>query len=466
MSYYWSGNTIQSGSTNAEDVKRWQTYLKQNGYYTGAIDGSFGPQTKAGTEAYQKAYGLTVDGIAGPKTLGQAGFKNYNTPLSAPTFTPHDTTSWNDTEAGKTALDAKDKAASALTGYGNPDWGRQEEWKAWIDKQVGRDPFSYDFNADALYHQYKDMYMKQGQMAMQDTMGQAAAMTGGYGNSYAASVGNQAYQQSLQQLNGVIPELYQLALSKYNMEGQQISDALAALGADREAYMQDWQSGYDRLVDAYNIASDNYTTGGNMHYTDLGNRNAAIDRENDNAWQVADWEDRQRRDALERAEASESGGYKVATDPNGKKYIADANGNPVETEKKIPDSVYTRAASFTSNTALADYLDVLEASDAIDVAQADALYAQYADYNEKYTQNDDGSPTISYRDMVGSTSGWEVDNDGGTNWLWGVDNNAIVIAPNGEKVRLDNLVDTLVAEGMSKSEAKTAVKKLQKNLGI
>ena len=113
---------------------------------------------------------------------------------------------------------------------------RKEEHRNWVDYGYGenspfqsvadqiknRQPFSYDFNADALYNQYKNSYMQQGKMAMQDTMGQASAMTGGYGNSYAATVGNQAYQSSMQNLNNVIPELYQLAYNKYAQEGQDL----------------------------------------------------------------------------------------------------------------------------------------------------------------------------------------------------------------------------------------------------
>lgn len=79
-------------------------------------------------------------------------------------------------------------------------------------------PFSYDLQKDMLYQQYKNQYQNLGQMAMQDTIGQAAAMTGGYGNSYAATAGNQAYQSYLQQLNDKVPELYNAALSKYNSD--------------------------------------------------------------------------------------------------------------------------------------------------------------------------------------------------------------------------------------------------------
>ena len=101
---------------------------------------------------------------------------------------------------------------------------------------MNREKFSYDLNGDALYQQYKDKYIQQGKMAMMDTMGQAQAMTGGYGNSYAQSVGQQAYQSSLQNLNDIVPELYQLALNQYNQEGQELYNQAALLGQqeDRE----------------------------------------------------------------------------------------------------------------------------------------------------------------------------------------------------------------------------------------
>lgn len=111
-----------------------------------------------------------------------------------------------------------------LSQYNNlkaPDpfaFSKQQNWDNNTYKLENMKDFSYDVNGDALYQQYKDQYTNQGKMAMMDTMGQAAAMTGGYGNSYAQSVGQQAYQGYLQQLTDKIPELYQLALSKYNSD--------------------------------------------------------------------------------------------------------------------------------------------------------------------------------------------------------------------------------------------------------
>ena len=95
---------------------------------------------------------------------------------------------------------------------------------------MGYKPFQYDLTGDLLYRQMADQYTQLGQQAMRDTMGQAAALTGGYGNSYAQQVGNQANQQYLTALNEQIPELYDRA---YNT----------------------WAGEYDRLLQQYQLAA-------------------------------------------------------------------------------------------------------------------------------------------------------------------------------------------------------------------
>ena len=116
---------------------------------------------------------------------------------------------------------------------------------ALINEMANR-KFSYDINEDAMYDQYKHSYMEQGKQAMQDTMGQAAALTGGYGNSYASSAGNQAYQAYLGKLNDVIPELYQMALDRYNTEGTDKQN-LYSMMANQDA--QDYAKYRDTVAD-------------------------------------------------------------------------------------------------------------------------------------------------------------------------------------------------------------------------
>lgn len=129
---------------------------------------------------------------------------------------------------------------------------------ATLDKIVNRQPFSYDFNADPLYQNYKDQYTKLGNEAAMNAAANASALTGGYGNSYAVTAGAQANQQYLTQLNQVIPELYNAAMNKYQMEGDQLNNVYGVLGsAEDRNYGQyrdkvsDWQTDRNYYQGAY-----------------------------------------------------------------------------------------------------------------------------------------------------------------------------------------------------------------------
>lgn len=58
---------LRTGS-KGQEVKDLQSRLAGLGYYTGEIDGEFGPGTKEAVTAFQKANGLEADGIAGEET--------------------------------------------------------------------------------------------------------------------------------------------------------------------------------------------------------------------------------------------------------------------------------------------------------------------------------------------------------------------------------------------------------------
>lgn len=106
-----------------------------------------------------------------------------------------------------------------------------------IDQILNRGNFQYDFTADPLYQQYAQQYQRNGQLAMKDAMAQSAALTGGYGNSYAQQVGQQGYQRWMENLNAVIPELQQAAYNRYLNEGDNMRANLGMLqSADDTAY--------------------------------------------------------------------------------------------------------------------------------------------------------------------------------------------------------------------------------------
>lgn len=143
----------------------------------------------------------------------------------------------------------------------------QSTWQTQLNDTLNeiltRQDFKYDLNGDALWETYKDQYTTQGKLAMMDTMGQAQAMTGGYGNSYAQQAGQQAYQGYLQGLTDKIPELYQLALSRYQLEGDALNDRLALLQQQEDQayarYQDDlsaWLSERDYLQSRYDTERD------------------------------------------------------------------------------------------------------------------------------------------------------------------------------------------------------------------
>lgn len=133
----------------------------------------------------------------------------------------------------------------------------QSRWDAELDRLydqiTNRKPFQYDLNQDALYQQYKEQYQRLGRTAMQDTMGQAASLTGGYGSTYAEQVGQQTYNAYLQSLNDIVPELYDRAYGRYQDEGQDLYNRYG-LVSDRES--MDYSKYRDTVSDYYNDLAD------------------------------------------------------------------------------------------------------------------------------------------------------------------------------------------------------------------
>lgn len=132
-----------------------------------------------------------------------------------------------------------------------------------IDSIMNRDAFQYDFSADPLYQQYADQYQRRGQLAMRDAMGQSAALTGGYGNSYAQQVGQQTYQRYLEDLNAIIPQLEGRAYDRYRDAGDTLRANLGMLqGADATDYnryrdnVDDWRNELDYFYGKFRDMTD------------------------------------------------------------------------------------------------------------------------------------------------------------------------------------------------------------------
>ena len=68
-------SALSKVGSRGEEVRQIQQKLKDDGFYTGRVDGVYGSATKDAVIKYQKKNGLTADGICGNATLGKMGIK-------------------------------------------------------------------------------------------------------------------------------------------------------------------------------------------------------------------------------------------------------------------------------------------------------------------------------------------------------------------------------------------------------
>lgn len=163
-----------------------------------------------------------------------------------------------------------------------------------LSKIVNKEPFSYDFNADSLYQNYKDQYTKLGKEAALNAAASVSGLTGGYGNSYGAVAASQANQAYLTKLNDKIPELYNAALQKYQMELDNNYKQLSALQSEENR-----QYGIHR-----DDVSDYYTDWANLE----NGFQSALNQEN---W-LKEFEYQQQRDAVADSQWQQTFNYNVS----------------------------------------------------------------------------------------------------------------------------------------------------------
>ncbi len=65
------GDRVLARGSRGPEVSELQKRLQMLGYVVGPIDGIFGRQTEARVRLFQKEHGLAIDGIAGPRTIGE-----------------------------------------------------------------------------------------------------------------------------------------------------------------------------------------------------------------------------------------------------------------------------------------------------------------------------------------------------------------------------------------------------------
>ena len=199
--------------------------------------------------------------------------------------------------------DAMAKVQGLLDQINSGKTSYTDQIKDLMEQIQNREDFTYDADSDMMFQQYLSSMMATGNTAMQDTMGQASMLTGGYGSSYSQSVGNQAYNQHIQTAYDNLPDFYQMALQQYQMEGDEMYNLLNMLStADATEYQ--------RLIDSWNANKSTADTMYSQEYQkwadDVASATQIAGMQNSDYWNQKNYALQQQQLALSRAKASSS----------------------------------------------------------------------------------------------------------------------------------------------------------------
>ena len=240
----------------------------------------------ATTDEARALANLGAEGIRssyGNYTGGDNGGSFYLDPLSPSSFDGGKAPTYQNQYAGDIA-DLWEQQRD----YGSYDYGEaapvynnryDDTIQDLIQGILNREDFSYDPATDPLYQNYRKQYTREGQRATADTLGQAAAASGGIPSSYATTAAAQAGNYYAAQMTDKIPELYQLAYNQYlNDYNMQLSDLGVVQGAEQSDYDKylnelnqfntDRAFDYNAWLDEYNMTKDQLQTAQGLEQLD------------------------------------------------------------------------------------------------------------------------------------------------------------------------------------------------------
>ena len=167
-----------------------------------------------------------------------------------------------------------DSVLDKINGFGSftfdqerPSYENQyaEQQQALLDAIINRPDVSWSKEDDPQWSSYKKSYLREGDRATANALGQAAAASGGRPSTAALTAATQAGDYYATQLNDIIPTLYQQAydryLNEYNMSLQDLNavntqeqldyakylDQLGQFNTDRNFAFNSYLSDFDIL---------------------------------------------------------------------------------------------------------------------------------------------------------------------------------------------------------------------------
>lgn len=133
-----------------------------------------------------------------------------------------------------------DTVLDQIAGYGEFQKPYAQQEQDLLDAVLNREEFSWSKEEDPLWPVYKKEYLREGDRATADALGQVSAATGGRPSSYAVGAATQAGDYYATKLNDVIPQLYQAAYQKYLDEYDMKRQDLGVVNQLNQAAKQDW----------------------------------------------------------------------------------------------------------------------------------------------------------------------------------------------------------------------------------
>ena len=227
----------------------------------------------------------TVPSSAGSTNLAGANAQNGTSLMKSPWGGVSDQTYTNlnknvtDYTPYQEATQSLQQQAEALHG----DRTYTSDLASIVDQIKNREKFSYDFSQDPMFMNMLASSMAQGKTAMKDSIAQSSALTGGYGNTWAQTAGQQAYNQYIQSAYENLPAYYQLALDAYNQEENSLMQKFSML------YDLD-NTEYARLVDLYNVANDAVSRASNEYNSFMDNNQFMATLGNNEYWKQTEFE--------------------------------------------------------------------------------------------------------------------------------------------------------------------------------
>jgi hypothetical protein len=160
---------------------------------------------------------------------------------------------------------------------------------ALFEKLMNQERFSYDPKTDKLFQLYKQQYQNQGNRAMQNQMGVASALSGGYNSSAAQSAAKKAYQNQMNELAERASEAYQNSLDMYRYNQQNNLDkfntALNMNSSGNDAYFRQTDAIGDKMNSAYNAFNDER----NFQFNQYNNDRNFYQNQGQNAQNQINW---------------------------------------------------------------------------------------------------------------------------------------------------------------------------------